>query len=272
MTYEEILKIKHTIRGNVFFNEAIDLHFNLISKEFNEKKLFYKYIFSNGRFLISTIIASVFYSRKDAFLSDVSQECLKTGMVSPNTISSLLTLFKVSGRILVINSKDDRRKKKYVMTEKGEQDILTLLNTMTPSIRILFPESTPPTYLEKKHIRPYFQRYGLIHNSSIFLINLVENSNIFLSKDSGHMILISLYFSFVKSSEPQTLNSIAKSCGVSRTHLKSIVIDAENHGLLVFDQHHGKIKAHNTFIFLFEEYMSFYFAFVQYSLARISID
>ena len=89
-------------------------------------------------------MASAFYSRNVAFLSDLSQECLKAGIVSPNTAPSLLTLFKVSGRLSIIKSNDDLRKKRYILTDKGVQDILTLLNTIIPCLKNFQSGKEPP--------------------------------------------------------------------------------------------------------------------------------
>lgn len=265
-TYERILELKDIIYNDTYLDQAINLHYKLISAEFLKKKLFYKYIFSNGRFIISTNVASVFYSRDDAFLSDVSQECLKTGIVSPNTVSSLLTLFKVSGRLSIIKSNKDLRKKKYVLTDKGTQDTLTLLNTMIPCLKNFQSGSEAPKYIETQHLRLFFTEYSKIQSSSIFLINLVKKSDIFISKDSGHMIFITIYMICACNKKDHTLSSIAKSCGVSRTHLKSIIDNAEHNDLLYFDQNQGKIHTNDSFVMLFKEYMSYYFAFVQYGL------
>ena len=265
-TYERILELKKIIRNDNHLDQAINLHYKLISSEFQRKKLFYKYIFSNGRFIISTNVASVFYSRNVAFLSDVSQESLKTGIVSPNTVSSLLTLFKVSGRLSIIKSNDDLRKKRYILTDKGVQDILTLLNTMIPCLKNFQSGSEFPKRIETKHLRSFFTQYSKIQNSSIFLVNLVKKSDIFISKDAGHMIFITIYIICACNKKDHTLSSIAKSCGVSRTHLKNIINEAEHDNLIYFDQKEGKIHTNDIFVMLFKEYMSFYLAFVQYGL------
>lgn len=269
-TYARINKINASITENKNLEAAIKLHCDSIFHEFRQRKLFYKFIFSNNRFIISTITASVFYSREEAYFSDVTHECLKTGLVSPNTVSSLLTLFKVSGRISVVASQRDLRKKKYLMTKKGTNDILVLLNTMTPSLQLLFSEPECSVLLNDRKLPEFFQQYSKIHDSSIFIVNLVKDIEVFISKDSGHMILVTLYLLGLNNkSTNETLSSIAKTCGVSRTHLRNIVTEAESRRLLCFDREKNKVYMHNGFLDMFRNYMSFYFSFIKFGLEGI---
>lgn len=266
-TFERITDINAAISGNENFRAAIILHCDLILREFRQRKLFYKFIFSNNRFIVSTIIASVFYSRQDSFLSDITHECLKTGMVSPNTVSSLLAFFKVSGRISVTISCHDRRKKKYVINKKGCEDTLALLNTMVPSLRMLFPRSDSSTLLTTDDLPSFFKKYAKIHDSSIFLIRLIQDVEVFISKDSGHMILVCLYLVGINNnSNNETLSSIAKTCGVSRTHLRNIIVESERKQLLQYDIKNNRIKIFKSFLSMFESYMSYYFSFIQFGL------
>lgn len=270
-TFMRIKSINDEIIANENFHLAVSIHCKMILDEFSRKKLFYKFIFSNNRFLISTITASVYYSQEDSSLSEVSRQCLKTGMVSLNTVSSLLTLFKVSGRIRVCNSNKDRRKKIYMMTEKGIEDTLCLLNTMTPSLKTVFPESLKGERLSSFDLPFFFKRYTEIHESSVFLINLVKDVEVFIAKDSGHMVLINIYMLGIRNENSKdTISSIAKRCGISRTHLRSMILDAESRGLLLLESKSNKVIVYKKFYSMFNSYMAYYFSFFYYGMEGIS--
>ncbi|MDI6636468.1 hypothetical protein [Pantoea dispersa] len=269
-TFMRIKSIYDEIKADKNFPLAVSIHCKMILNEFARKKLFYKFIFSNNRFIIATITASVYYSQEDASLAEVSRQCLKTGMVSLNTVSSLLTLFKVSGRIRVCNSNKDLRKKLYMMTEKGIEDALCLLNTMTPSLKTVFPESLESEYLSSFNLPFFFKRYAEIHESSVFLINLVQDVEIFIAKDSGHMVLVNIYMlGICNENSKDTISSIAKRCGISRTHLRSMISEAEARGLLMLESKSNKIIVYEEFFSMFNSYMAYYFSFFYYGMEGI---
>ncbi|WP_373240926.1 hypothetical protein [Kluyvera ascorbata] len=268
LTYKKIQRINSEISSNPLFLSAVKMHCESILTEFRQDKLFYKYIFSNNRFIISTITASVFYNKDEAFLSDVVCECLQTGMVSKNTISSLFILFRVSGRILLKCSESDKRKKSFQITRKGNIDIVKLLNTMVPALRLIHHEGEGnPVYLSAEHMPFFFKEYAKIHRSSLYLVNLVKDSDVFISKDSGHMILVCLYMLAIgEKKQKSVLNAVSKECGVSRTHLRNILIKAEEKNMLSFNNDTGEIVIYESYMTMFMSYMSYYFSFVQFGL------
>ena len=77
LTYKKIQDLNAFILRSPSLPMAIKIHCKLITDAFNKEKLFYKYIFKNNRFIISTITSSVFYNRKEDFLSDVVYDRLK---------------------------------------------------------------------------------------------------------------------------------------------------------------------------------------------------
>lgn len=268
--YSTIQELSKSIRKNEKFDAAINMHCDLMLNEFQNKRLFYKFIFSNNRFIISTVTASVFYSNEEPYLSDVKNECLKTGLVTPNTISSLLVLFKASGRISLIESLSDRRKKTFIINSKGLEDILALINTMVPAVKIMFSSPMASDVLNKSHLPAFFKEYATIHKSSIFLVDLVKKSNIFITKDSGHMILICLYMmGLSKNKKRETMSSLANKCAVSRSHLRGIVFEAEKNGLLKFNSLENTIYLYEGFTNMFLQYMSYYFSFIQLGLEEV---
>lgn len=83
------------------------------------------------------------------------------------------------------------------------------------------------------------------------------------------MIMVSL-FMLCQNSEIESKKSkilyISKNCGVSRSHLRNILIEANKLNLLVFDNKSGHIQILDTFNSMFRSYMAYYFSFVIYGL------
>lgn len=267
--FREICGLYETILKNESINEAIINHSLLILDEFRSKKLFYKYIFKNNRFLAVSIAACVFYNQNDSYFSDVKSECLKTGMISENTITSLLSMLKITGRITIDKSRLDKRKIKFSFTEKGELDTLSLINSVMPALNILFPDIVNSSSLSKNELSLFFKKYYDIFHAGLYLVDLTKGAEIFITKDSGHMIMVSL-FMLCQNNEIESKKSkilyISKNCGVSRSHLRNILIEANKLKLLVFDNKSGHIQILDTFNSMFRSYMAYYFSFVIYGL------
>lgn len=255
---------------NPSFILAIDKHCELITKEFYSKKLFYKFIFKNNRFLISTILVSHFYHNDESFLSDVKSECLKLGAASSNTITSLFAFMQINGSIRVVKSQTDKRKKRYYITEKGCEISCKLINTMVPSLKMLDDK------LEVRNIDGYhdssrfFNSYSDIYMSGVLLINLVEHSNIFIEKDSGHMIMVTLFKIGCDEAhfDEVTLLKYSKQCGISRTHFRSVLLESEKYGMIKVLEGTNHMVVTEKFKSMFLCYMSYYFAFVQYGFVK----
>ena len=62
------------------------------------------------------------------------------------------------------------------------------------------------------------------------------------------------------------LNVVSKECGVSRTHLRNILIKAEEKNMLSFNNDTGEIVIYESYMTMFMSYMSYYFSFVQFGL------
>ncbi|WP_336983633.1 MULTISPECIES: hypothetical protein [unclassified Cedecea] len=265
--YNRIQHLYKIISRDSLFIPAVETHCRLMIEEFKKDRLYYKYIFSNNRFVISTVTASVFFNKDEAFLSDVVSECLTTGLVSHNTITSLLLLFNVSGRISLGESDNDKRKKNFKITRKGRLDIIKLLNTMVPALSLMFEGPYNPKIISDDQISVFFKSYAKIHRSSLFIINFVNDLDVFISKDSGHMILVYLYMLAIEDNKPKAILSlVSKECGVSRTHLRNILIAAEEINMLSFNKKTGEITIYESFVKMFTSYMAYYFSFVQFGL------
>ncbi|PIF15134.1 hypothetical protein SAMN06273570_4652 [Candidatus Pantoea floridensis] len=267
--FEALNKLYLDNAANPLLNAAIHKHSEMITEEFKRKSHFYKFIFKNNRFLVATVTASQFYINEEACFSDVKAECLKFGLVSANTISSLLTLMSVSGRIKMKVSKKDKRKMRYFLTEKGANDSISLINTMTSALDILSGKKRSH-HISLDNIAQYFSRYSEIYKAGFFIINLVPDAHLFIDKDSGHMVMLNLFNIGNKPKREDckegALTRISRECSVSRSHLRNIFIEAEKNNMINYDPKSGEVEILDRFKKMFYTYMSYYFAFVQYGL------
>jgi hypothetical protein len=269
--FEELNKLYQANAANPLLNAAIIKHSELMTEEFRRKSHFYKFIFKNSRFLVATVTASQFYVNEEAFLSDVKAECLKFGIISTNTISNLLTLMSVSGRIKVKVSNTDKRKVRYFVTDKGANDSLSLINTMTSALDVLYA-SNAPHHLSHDNIADYFTRYAEIYQAGVFLIKLVPGVDLFIDKDSGHMIMLNLFkigaMPKKEQSKEGALMRISRECGISRSHLRNVFLEAERNNMITYDHKTGDVEVLEGFNKMFYTYMAYYFSFVQYGLNK----
>ena len=105
----------------------------------------------------------------------------------------------------------------------------------------------------------------------IYLIDLVQQSGLFISKDAGHMVLLMLHIESIRQNSPFLLLSsakIAKSCSVSRAHVNRILQAAEKSGLLT-TTNNVVIELNSSFFIMAERYFSLYFAMVEFGLERV---
>jgi predicted transcriptional regulator len=252
--------------SNENFSSAVLLHCKMITNEFSKKKIFYKYIFKNKRFLISKIIVSNSFTLEDSSLSKVKSDCFKIGMANASTITSFFSFMVASGRVKITNNIFDKRTITYKMTEKGYLDAISLVNTITPSLCTINKEFDP--HLKIEDIDVFFNKYSHIHKSGIFLTDLVRESRIFIEHDAGHIIMVRLYIYSKLSSEKEkkmALKSLHKDCGVSFSHIRKILSNAEKNGLISFSSGLNLIEVNNEFEEMFFSYMAYYISFIEYA-------
>lgn len=253
------------IASNDNFKNGVLLHCKKLIEEFKSNPFFYKFIFKNNRFLVASNVVTNYYSKEESILSDVKRECLSLKVVSHNTINSLFTLFAVSGRITIKKSEFDNRKLCYKLTPKAMSESKNLLNTMIPSLNLI---NKGNKIITDYNLPTFYKEYAKISQSGIYLFNLVKNSNVFINKDSGHMIMCLFFLHKYSNIEEKPLKiiSLSRKCGISRSNMRSIVLEAEQKRILSYNQVTGEIVATNDFDDMFLEYMAYYLAFVHLGL------
>ncbi|CCG86016.1 hypothetical protein [Erwinia piriflorinigrans] len=247
------------------FEKSIFLHYHSISYSYSKNKLFYKTIFKNHRFVLSTILVIEFFTSSPPLLAEVKRKFMLLEMLSDNTVSNFLTFLKVSRRIKTRTLNDDHRKQSFVVTDKGLNETLNLIKTMVIPLDYLSPELSLKTRVEESNsLNDFFHNYSAIINNGLFDFECAANIDIFILKDAGHMILLNLYCNVEKKPHGNivsvSLAEISAKCGVSRSHIKRIITEAELAGLLLFSMKKKEILLLPPFFRMTEEYMAYYFS------------
>lgn len=143
---------------------------------------------------------------------------------------------------------------------------------MARPYQALAPQMPIATLLAAPDFLPtFFAAYGQLMLKEIYLIDLVQQSGLFISKDAGHMVLLMLHIESIRQNSPFLLLSsakIAKSCSVSRAHVNRILQAAEKSGLLT-TTNNVVIELNSSFFIMAERYFSLYFAMVEFGLERV---
>lgn len=260
------------IRNSLQFHQAIIQHGEMIEQTYQNHPLFYKIIFRNSRFIICSTILSIYYTQNEATLKDVKSFFKGKSIISENSLDSFLFFLRVGRWLEVKKGDQDRRTLLFTPTENALHQAHELVSSMALPYRTLAPEIPVAELLEHPWFLPaFFKSYGQLVVQEIYLIDLVPQVALFISKDAGHMVLLMLFTESIRHNSHTLLLSsaeIAKYSAVSRTHINRILLAAEKSGLLT-TKNNVLIELNSSFIVMAERYFSLYMAMVGYSLDRV---
>lgn len=192
-------------------------------------------------------------------------------MISENSLDSFLFFLRVGRRLEVKPCEHDKRQLRYKPTPHALAETQALIASMARPYQALAPQMPIAALLAAPDFLPtFFAAYGQLM-LRIYLIDLVQQSGLFISKDAGHMVLLMLHIESIRQNSPFLLLSsakIAKSCSVSRAHVNRILQAAEKSGLLT-TTNNVVIELNSSFFIMAERYFSLYFAMVEFGLERV---
>ncbi|CAM4042470.1 hypothetical protein [Serratia silvae] len=257
------------IRRSSQFHQAIIEHGVMISVVYKNHPMFYKVIFRNSRFIICSALLAIYYTQKEAALKDVKSFFKGKSIISENSLDSFLFFLRV-GRWLVVKKADqDRRTLLFAPTQNALSEAHNLVSSMALPYQTLAPEIPVADLLDQSWFLPvFFKVYGQLMIQEIYLIDLVPQAALFITKDAGHMVLLMLFMESIRHNSHMLFLSsaeIAKFSSVSRTHINRILLAAEKSGLLT-TQNNVLIELNSSFVVMAERYFSLYMAMVGYGL------
>lgn len=252
--------------SNSTVDSIIISHEKLLSELFINNRLFYKTVFKSFRFNLAAFLMSDFYNLNEATLFSVKEKFIPLGMMSLNSVSSFLGLLIVTDRIKVKRHKSDARKFQYIITCKLKNETYHLLNSLVTPLKESIGIKHP---LNEKCIDEYlngfFHNFVDVLNSGSFNFDDIEGASVFITRDSGHMILMKLFCNRKANGEgfytTSSIKTLATECAVSRSHLKSILSQAEHAGLIINSGKESNFMLTERFCKLARDYMRKYMAF-----------
>lgn len=178
---------------------------------------------------------------------------------------------RVGRRLEVKPCEHDKRQLRYKPTPHALAETQALIASMARPIRRWRHRCHRGAAGGARLSAHLFAAYGQLMLKEIYLIDLVQQSGLFISKDAGHMVLLMLHIESIRQNSPFLLLSsakIAKSCSVSRAHVNRILQAAEKSGLLT-TTNNVVIELNSSFFIMAERYFSLYFAMVEFGLERV---
>ncbi|RLM11131.1 hypothetical protein BIY27_12975 [Gibbsiella quercinecans] len=260
------------IRESALFHSAIINHGKLIKDAYKKHPLFYKVIFRNSRFIICSSILSIYFTCPNARLKDIKEFFKGKDIVSENSLDSFLLFLRVGRRLEVSRIAQDKRQLYFKPTDSALRETHALVSSVALPYQTIFPDIPVTRLLELPDFMPvFFGTYGQLMMKEIYLIELVPQAALFISKDAGHMVLLMLLTESIKQNSHTLLLSsatIAKFCSVSRAHINRMLLAAEKSGLLV-TTNNVMIELNSSFFIMVERYFSLYFAMVGFGLNAV---
>ncbi|MBP1132297.1 MULTISPECIES: hypothetical protein [Serratia] len=260
------------IRNSQNFHAAIVKHGELLKDTYKKHPLFYKIIFRNSRFIVCSTILSIYYLQSNASLKDIKKFFKGKNIISESSLDSFLFFLRVGRRLEIKPCDRDRRLMCYKPTLHALFETQALIASIALPYQMLTPKMPIVALLENPGFIPdFFAAYGQFMLKEIYLIDLVPQSELFISKDAGHMILLMLFIESIKQDSPLLLLSsakIAKCCSVSRAHINRILKTAEKSGLLS-TINNVVIELNRSFFIMAERYLSLYFSMIEFGLENV---
>ncbi|VEB97434.1 Uncharacterised protein [Cedecea lapagei] len=267
-----IARYSQQINTHPCFREAMQHHYDSLMVTYKKQPLFYKTILQSSRFHVVLALLCFHYSDRRAVLADIKEFCVTKGLTSLNTVNSLVTLLRITGRMTLEKSEDDRRVLLYKPSVKGLNETRSYMQISIPSLKLLLPDDALSFHAleDENRFAEFFHRSASLLFDEVILSRIVPYSAIFVDKDAGHIIMLRIYLQARKDERGRwwlkpNYNKTSKELSVSRMHLRRIVNCGIMAGLFSEDNE-GTLEIHPRFMDMTESYFGFYFSFILYGL------
>lgn len=256
------------------FEKAIALHYEMLMKVYSTNPTFFKTLFKSNRFILGLSLFSFYATVENATIDQVKEYCEKLNILSKNTIASFFIFLKVTRRIETEKSTFDKRKVVYRPTQKLIKETELLVRTMITPLREIFEDyDVEKNFSSEFFFMNFFKNYSDVVFSKIFMHIILPESDCIIIKDAGHVILNNIVSKYIHSNVKTidyNFDKSAKECGVSRSHLRRTLLDAQSEGLLTLSLSEGRLTLNDSFLVMAKRYMSIYFSAIEYgTLGRI---
>ncbi|SDN14183.1 hypothetical protein [Afipia sp. GAS231] len=177
----------------------------------------------------------------------LKESMLQFGVSSPRRVEALIARLVHSGFLEMVPSKQDRRVRILTPTELMiDQDLDWLAAHYLP-LHVLFPDAGYAPIIQRDRSLQMAQRLVCMdflgHGASILASN--PGIMLFLGRDAGVMILIKLIQMTHAAGDVSAIGlsyaDIGARFGVSRTHVREVLLEAERAGFVLLSGHGGQL-------------------------------
>lgn len=257
-------------------DRAIALHYAMLMKVYATNPSYFKTLFKSNRFILGLALFSFYATDEDATINQVKEYCEKLNILSKNTIASFFIFLKITRRIETKKSISDKRKVNYTPTRKLIEEVQLLVRTMIIPLKEIFDDyDLEEHFSSDSFFTDFFVNYSDVVFSNIFMHIILPESDCLIIKDAGHVILNNILVEHIRIKNKTisyNVDKAAKECGVSRSHLRRTLLDAQSEGLLTLRSTEGKLTLHDSFLVMAKRYMSIYFAAIEYGVVGKSTE
>ncbi|WP_248730746.1 helix-turn-helix domain-containing protein [Pseudomonas sp. MWU13-2517] len=257
----------------VYIDEAILLHFDLIMKSYREKPFFYKNLLKYDRFMVALSLLSFSYKDEKVPLSTVKAFCQRRGYMSRNSLDTYFSFLVLSGYMDVQLHVQDGRQRSFQPTDKTLYDATQLIKSYLLPAQMISPYNSSLSGLERSAnlLRVFARGFAKILESDLLLDKMLPEAKWILNRDGGHLPMLALYTDALRNGSLETgynvssYVQISSNLGVSKTHMQRMIKEGELQGY--FKCNKRLIELSPAFVELMRRAMS-----ICFSVSRVSME
>jgi len=166
--------------------------------------------------------------------------CAAAGLASPGRTAAMLALMRMSGYIASASAAEDKRRHILVPTEKLRATHRDRWESVAAALREVRPDAAAAINLDDPEFVAAYVRITADHFLAGFrMVEVAPDMELFIERNGGLMVLFSILLAgksddTVPPKQPVavSISAIANRFGVSRVHVRTLLRDAEEAGLI----------------------------------------
>jgi ribose transport system substrate-binding protein len=285
---DELLRTANEIRRHPAYGTTLSLFATEYPGTFRGTSLLSKIATTEARHLICGHMVALHYRRdvhdpgSGIVLSRLQAFARRHRLASPGRVASLVCVMRHAGYLRAVRGQDcDRR---LVVLEPTEAAAEAVRSYVQPFLRA-FDRLNGNDRLEAQLARDDTLKDALLaHALDIYcdggaLLDIVPQMRLFSERDAGYEILLCLWAAFDKAraSRSETISfpfgRVARSFGVSRTHVRKLVEVAAREGYLELrSERECLVAMRPSFRELIELFVSLHLAVYHRAIARVDVE
>lgn len=271
----ELDKIKE-IQGKILSHSESGLIFRIFSESICElhmsNPVFYNHIFKYSRINTLSVLMSLLFSEKVNSLTDFYKICSENNFSGKNNAISLMDFMIYSERI-TLGKEKDRRKKTPVLTDKGRDDLNSIMKVFIKSLYFYDNNLIEGVVDTDFYYKKYYDNAALLLDVKPEWFNVDKFAREIYTKSSGMAFILMIYKDIVvgKIKAEDALrgsyfSNFSYDLGISNSHALNLLAELVDSEVIIKDEREYKIKT--DFVGGVEKFISSYLATVYFLMFR----